>query len=78
MKMFWFFNATTEIPFSFKLCGIFQMLCDILLGVQYCMYGSGEAKPTGIGLTASNKTYAPFRPPSRVHTPLGDKEGRLE
>lgn len=43
MKMFWFFTATTEIPWAFKLCGIFQMCCDLFLGVQYFVYGNGPA-----------------------------------
>lgn len=42
MKMFWFFTSPTEIPWAFKLCGIFQAGCDAFLGVQYLMYGSGE------------------------------------
>lgn len=44
MKMFWFFTSTTEIPWAFKLCGIFQAGCDAFLGVQYLMYGNGEGK----------------------------------
>lgn len=43
MKMFWFFTATSAIPWAFKLCGIFQMCCDLFLGVQYWMYGEGNA-----------------------------------
>lgn len=43
MKMFWFFTSLTEIPWAFKLCGIFQAGCDLFLGLQYLMYGSGEA-----------------------------------
>ncbi|KAK2775589.1 pq loop repeat protein [Colletotrichum kahawae] len=42
MKMFWFFTSTTEIPWAFKLCGMFQACCDSFLGVQYLMYGDGE------------------------------------
>lgn len=42
MKMFWFFTSTTQIPWAFKLCGIFQACCDAFLGLQYLMYGSGE------------------------------------
>lgn len=42
MKMFWFFTSTTQIPWAFKLCGIFQAGCDAFLGIQYLMYGSGE------------------------------------
>ncbi|POS75306.1 hypothetical protein DHEL01_v206307 [Diaporthe helianthi] len=44
MKMFWFFTSVTEIPWAFKLCGMFQAACDAFLGVQYLMYGSGEGK----------------------------------
>ncbi|KAI0490901.1 hypothetical protein F4859DRAFT_459645 [Xylaria cf. heliscus] len=40
MKMFWFFTATTEIPVAFKLCGVFQAICDGLIGVQYFIYGN--------------------------------------
>ncbi|KAH8591110.1 hypothetical protein B0O99DRAFT_520105 [Bisporella sp. PMI_857] len=47
MKMFWFFTATTEIPWAFKLCGIFQMCCDLYLGVQWYIYGD---RPQGLGL----------------------------
>lgn len=42
MKMFWFFTSVTEIPWAFKICGIFQAGCDVLLGVQYLMYGDRE------------------------------------
>lgn len=43
MKMFWFFTSVTEIPWAFKLCGIFQAACDLFLGLQYVMYGSGDS-----------------------------------
>lgn len=43
MKMFWFFTATSEIPWTFKLCGIFQMCCDFILGCQYLIYGNGDS-----------------------------------
>ena len=48
MKMFWFFTATTEIPLAFKMCGIFQMFCDLFLGGQYFTFGN--APPTGTGM----------------------------
>lgn len=44
MKMFWFFTATSTIPMSFKMCGMFQSCCDAFLGVQYWMYGEGPAQ----------------------------------
>lgn len=48
MKMFWFFTATGEIPIAFKLCGIFQMCCDLFLGGQYFVYGDGPVASAGI------------------------------
>jgi hypothetical protein len=41
MKMSFFFLAESTIPWSFKLCGIFQACCDSYLGVQYLMFGEG-------------------------------------
>lgn len=43
-KMYWFFTATTSIPWAFKICGMFQAACDAGLGIQYLIYGEG---PTG-------------------------------
>ena len=74
MKMFWFFTATSEIPWAFKLCGIFQMCCDMFLGFQYAIYGNGPVEPrkkehvemAGLGLGLNGV--------SRVRTPVG-REG---
>jgi hypothetical protein len=41
MKMSFFFLADSTIPWTFKLCGIFQACCDSYLGVQYYMFGEG-------------------------------------
>lgn len=41
MKMYWFFTSETAIPWSFKICGMFQFFCDLMLGVQYLVYGDG-------------------------------------
>ncbi|KAJ5517785.1 hypothetical protein N7453_000207 [Penicillium expansum] len=35
MKMSYFFNSTETIPWAFKLCGIFQCVCDFYLGFQF-------------------------------------------
>ncbi|PSR90763.1 hypothetical protein BD289DRAFT_430196 [Coniella lustricola] len=53
MKMFWFFTSTTEIPWAFKLCGIFQACCDCFLGIQYLMYGNGDQKLKDEGMPSS-------------------------
>ncbi|TKA72748.1 hypothetical protein B0A49_04587 [Cryomyces minteri] len=47
MKMCFFFLADTEVPWSFKLCGLFQFACDMYLGVQYWQYGEGEGSVDG-------------------------------
>lgn len=38
MKMIWFFTSSSEIPWAFKVCGIFQAGCDCLLGLQYFLF----------------------------------------
>jgi len=79
MKMFWFFTSATEIPWAFKLCGIFQAGCDVFLGIQFLMYGHGEAPPKSHPLP----TYWPGRPqsgriPSRRGTPTGRRTPPIE
>lgn len=49
MKMSYFFFSTESIPWAFRLCGIFQFFCDAYLGIQYWMFGSGEAVGHGHG-----------------------------
>jgi len=78
MKMFWFFTATSEIPWAFKLCGIFQMGCDTFLGFQYLMFGDGpgeiikgHVELAGLGMGSGS------RGASRVRTPVAEKDGRL-
>ncbi|KAJ6107571.1 hypothetical protein N7523_008894 [Penicillium sp. IBT 18751x] len=38
MKMSYFFCSGEAIPWSFKLCGMFQCVCDFYLGFQYWMF----------------------------------------
>ncbi|KAL3422931.1 PQ-loop repeat-containing protein 1 [Phlyctema vagabunda] len=64
MKMFWFFTATSEIPWAFKLCGIFQACCDSFLGYQYYMYGNGPVAVKEHSMTDFG-------------APLSEKDGRL-
>ncbi|KAI0122888.1 hypothetical protein BJ170DRAFT_116535 [Xylariales sp. AK1849] len=83
LKMYWFFTSTTEIPWSFKICGLFQAGCDCLLGIQYLVYGDKEP-----GAAATSRTqqwpYAGLKPhlprvssgrstPTGRRTPLGEK-----
>lgn len=73
MKMFWFFTSTTEIPWAFKLCGIFQACCDAFLGIQYLMYGSGE-----VAILKEHQVWADDLKPmgARVSNGLGTPTGR--
>lgn len=70
MKMFWFFTATTEIPWAFKLCGIFQACCDMFLGVQYWIYGEGP-------VAVKDHSMREYSGPRRVSTSMVEKDGRL-
>lgn len=49
MKMSFFFMADSSIPWSFKLCGLFQACCDSYLGVQYWMFGEGATDTDALG-----------------------------
>ena len=40
--VFFFAKGAAEVPWAFKLCGVFQATCDVLLGVQFYAYGNGE------------------------------------
>jgi solute carrier family 66, member 2 len=76
MKMFWFFTATTEIPLAFKLCGIFQAVCDGLIGVQYLIYGTqGPAVKSQQDWALSTKTSSSvgWQAPIGRRTPMGEK-----
>jgi lipid-A-disaccharide synthase-like uncharacterized protein len=42
MKMSYFFLSSESIPVAFRLCGIFQMGCDLYLALQFYMYGNGS------------------------------------
>lgn len=69
MKIFWFFTATSEIPWAFKICGIFQASCDSFLGVQYLMYKDGVGSvTTGAKSYAMTEQRSPdsFRQPMHV------------
>ena len=51
MKMgFFFLSDSSKVPWAFKLCGCFQALCDVGLGVQYWMYGEGPEEGRDVHL----------------------------
>jgi len=77
MKMFWFFTATTEIPWAFKLCGIFQMCCDLFLGGQFFVYGSGGGEKVVNEDGMAMRMGMNERMPSGIRTPVVEKDVRL-
>lgn len=73
LKMYWFFTSTTEIPWSFKACGMFQAACDLGLGIQYLIYGDHE--PVVI---AQQWPYAGTKPHlARVNSGRSTPSGRM-
>ena len=45
----WFFFASGSgeggVPIAFKICGVFQALCDLGLGAQFWVWGDGPGEP---------------------------------
>lgn len=39
---FFFMSDDGKVPWAFKLCAIFQAVCDAGLGLQYYTYGNGQ------------------------------------
>jgi PQ loop repeat len=58
MKMSYFFFSSEIIPWAFRLCGIFQMCCDLYLGLQFYMYGdgSGVGRIPDLGIQMTEKS----------------------
>ncbi|KAI0379899.1 hypothetical protein F5Y04DRAFT_258600 [Hypomontagnella monticulosa] len=80
MKMFWFFTSTTSIPWAFKLCGIFQAICDLMIGIQYLVYGDQQPTirtqqgwPHVGGKPHLGVPYSGRQTPTGRRTPLGEK-----
>ncbi|KAJ5906690.1 uncharacterized protein N7473_003606 [Penicillium subrubescens] len=47
MKMSYFFCSQEAIPWAFKLCGMFQCVCDLYLGFQYWMFTRASGRDAG-------------------------------
>ncbi|KAL2825957.1 hypothetical protein BDW59DRAFT_68485 [Aspergillus cavernicola] len=50
MKLSYFFSSGDAIPWAFRLCGMFQCVCDCYLGVQFWMYNQGDLATTATPL----------------------------
>jgi hypothetical protein len=70
-KMWFFFASSTgEIPIAFKLCGIFQALCDLGLGLQYYVWGDG---PETVGVDSSGRGKAALSPVQEESFAMSEK-----
>jgi hypothetical protein len=45
--VFFIAKGSNEVPWAFKLCGMFQAACDIYLGIQFYNFGDGEPGSEG-------------------------------
>ncbi|KAL2845974.1 hypothetical protein BJX68DRAFT_128365 [Aspergillus pseudodeflectus] len=45
MKLSYFFTSEDGIPWAFRLCAMFQCVCDAYLCVQFWMYNQGSFRP---------------------------------
>jgi solute carrier family 66, member 2 len=45
--VFFIAKGANEVPWAFKLCGMFQAACDVYLGVQFYNFGDGEPGSEG-------------------------------
>ncbi|PWY79622.1 PQ loop repeat protein [Aspergillus heteromorphus CBS 117.55] len=47
MKLSYFFCSQEVIPWAFRMCGLFQCVCDLYLGVQFWMYSASSFRAAG-------------------------------
>ncbi|KAF1969611.1 hypothetical protein BU23DRAFT_512739 [Bimuria novae-zelandiae CBS 107.79] len=59
----WFFFASPSgsVPWAFKICGIFQAVCDLGLGLQWFVWRDG---PEGVAAVGDKELRSP--PPERI------------
>lgn len=61
-KMWYFFASSSgEVPWAFKICGIFQAVCDLGLGLQWFVWRDG---PEGVAAVGEKELTSP--PPERM------------
>ncbi|PSN74366.1 PQ loop repeat protein [Corynespora cassiicola Philippines] len=72
-KMWFFFASPTgEVPIAFKICGCFQALCDLGLGLQFWVWGDGPEGVSGYG-----NEKAIMSPPPVENGFMGEKMGNF-
>jgi hypothetical protein len=78
----WFFFASGSgeggVPIAFKICGIFQALCDAGLGAQFFIWGDGPEAGMGTGIDGFGREkvgLSPVPEAYEMNTPLEDRRG---
>ncbi|KAL4742073.1 hypothetical protein BDV11DRAFT_36811 [Aspergillus similis] len=46
-KLSYFFTSEQVIPWAFRMCAIFQFICDSILGLQFWVYSQGASRVAG-------------------------------
>ncbi|PYH42719.1 PQ-loop repeat-containing protein [Aspergillus saccharolyticus JOP 1030-1] len=57
MKLSYFFCSAEVIPWSFRLCGMFQCVCDLYLGLQFWMYSGTSFGAAGSPSRGASEGY---------------------
>ncbi|KAJ5146444.1 uncharacterized protein N7515_001008 [Penicillium bovifimosum] len=68
MKMSYFFNSTETIPWAFKLCGIFQCVCDFYLGFQFYIFTRNTPTHTPTHSHSNSHAHSLSHPISHSHS----------
>ncbi|KAA8643061.1 PQ-loop repeat-containing protein [Aspergillus tanneri] len=55
MKLGYFFFSQEVIPWAFRLCAMFQCVCDCYLGVQFWMYARSSFQTAGSSMELGEK-----------------------
>ncbi|KAF2646847.1 hypothetical protein P280DRAFT_465002 [Massarina eburnea CBS 473.64] len=64
-KMWFFFaSADGEVPWAFKICGVFQAVCDLGLGLQWFVWRDGPEEVGARGVWEEKVVKSP--PPERL------------
>lgn len=57
MKLWWFFlQPRGSVPLAFKLCAMFQLVCDSGLAVQFLIWGTDKAAGAASGLNSASSS----------------------
>jgi lipid-A-disaccharide synthase-like uncharacterized protein len=68
MKMSYFFSSTETIPWAFKLCGIFQCVCDFYLGFQFYIFTRNAPSHTPTHSHGNSHAHSLSHPTSHSHS----------